>query len=165
VPCSHLCRIHWRCNVSLLCDALVTSGFLVWYCSGMMHLNMWYIQEVQLKTRAMCTAMWITLHFLSMLDEVGFLGAWQQMLWMHHSLEAYCATRWWSWSVPPPVMKYLWNDSDGKTAVLEGRACSSAASSTTDCTCAGPGLNLGLRGGRLAADCLSHGMPQTRCSR
>jgi hypothetical protein len=45
----------------------------------------------------------------------------------------------------------------GENRSTRGKTCPSATLSTTNPTLADPGSNTGLRGGRLATNCLSHG--------
>jgi hypothetical protein len=57
-------------------------------------------------------------------------------------------------------MEHLWNEIDGKTEVLGGGTGPMAILSTTNPTWTVPVLNPGLRGGRPAANHLSHGTAQ-----
>jgi hypothetical protein len=63
-------------------------------------------------------------------------------------------------------MEHRWNETDrGKTEVLGKKTCPSATLSTTNPTWTDPGSNPGLRGGRQAANRLSHGtaLPLISC--
>jgi hypothetical protein len=60
-------------------------------------------------------------------------------------------------------MEHQWNEIDGgKNEELGGKACPRATLSTSNPTWTDPGSNPDLRGGRPAANRLSHGTANTK---